>query len=302
MRNMLLLFVIIGSSLHGQRFPDRWVALNPLLDSSRRIEPGTLGWMHSLVGWGEFGGYLSGDREHAWIQRLGALIELVRIGERSSLAFASEIEFIANPENDIRFNPRAVFWQEGFLFTHRVGTSYWQLGYYHRCKHDVDNLDIGRQRSLIYGSIVGKYLFPIALAGFNGGVVARGDLYTIRLDDRTPPSDEQHIPNVERLLSTLGGSIHLRRRLADPLLDLYVNTWIGTNFYGSRPNSYLFADAVYMTRFQGGIAAGIAITGAAHFRIGISYEYLADTGINPLPEASPLLALTISVINPAAMW
>jgi hypothetical protein len=57
-----------------------------------------------------------------------------------------------------------------------------------------------------------------------------------------------------------------------------------------------------MTRFQGGIAAGIAITGAAHFRIGISYEYLADTGINPLPEASPLLALTISVINPAAMW
>ncbi|GIV55281.1 MAG: hypothetical protein KatS3mg040_0049 [Candidatus Kapaibacterium sp.] len=302
MRNMLLLFLIVGSSLHAQRFPDRWVALNPLLDSSRRIEPGTLGWMHSLVGWGEFGGYLSGDREHAWIQRLGALIELVRMGERSSLAFASEIEFIANPDNDIRFNPRAVFWQEGFLFTHQIGTSYWQLGYYHRCKHDVDNLDIGRQRSLIYGSIVGKYLIPIAVAGFSGGAVARGDLYTIRLDDRTPPSDGEDIPNVERLLSTLSGSIHLRRGLADPWLGLYANAWMSANFYTKRPNSDPNAAGTPLTRIQGGIAAGIAITGAAHFRIGISYEYLADTGINPLPEASPLLALTLAVLNPTAMW
>ncbi|RMF35992.1 MAG: hypothetical protein D6747_01350 [Chlorobiota bacterium] len=302
MRNMVMLFVIIGACLYGQRFPDRWIALNPLLDSSRRIEPGKLGWMHSLVGWGEFGGYLSGDREHAWIQRLGTLIELVRIGERSSLAFASEIEFIANPDNDIRFNPRAVFWQEGFLFTHQVGKGFWQLGYYHRCKHDVDNLDIGRQRSLIYGSIVGKYLFPIAVADFTGGALARGDLYTIRLDDRTPPSDNGSNPDLERLLATLGGSIHLRRGLADPWLGLYASAWTSANFYSGRPNANPNAAAAPLIRLHGGVAAGIAITGTAHFRIGISYEYLADTGINPIPEASALLAVTIAVVNPAAMW
>jgi hypothetical protein len=57
-----------------------------------------------------------------------------------------------------------------------------------------------------------------------------------------------------------------------------------------------------MTRLSGGVAAGIALTGAAHFRIGLSYESLADTGINPIPESSRLLALTIAVVNPMAMW
>lgn len=299
---ILMLLVVCGAIALAQRFPDRWMTLNPLLDSTRQVQQGTLGWMHSVVGWGEFGGYLSGDREHAWIQRIGALVELVRIGDRSSLAFASEIEFIANPDNDIRFNPRAVFWQEGLLFTYKAGQSFWQLGYYHRCKHDVDNLDIGRQRSLIYGSIIGKSLIPVVLAGWSGGAVIRGDLYTIRLDDRTPPNDWEDIPNVERLLATLGGSIHLRSRLTEPWLGLYTTAWLGANVYSSRQRPYPLTSDVRMTRFQGGIAAGISITGAAHFRIGISYEYLADTGINPTPESSPLLSLTVAVLNPAAMW
>jgi len=300
----MLLCMLVTSvvCVEAQRFPDRWIALNPLLDTSRRVESGTLGWMHSLIGWGEFGGYLASDHEHAWIQRLGALIELARIGEHSSLAFASEIEFIANPDNDIRFNPRAVFWQEGFLFTHRTDAGYWQVGYYHRCKHDVDNLDLGRQRSLIYGSIVGKYLVPLAFAGWSGGAVLRGDLYTIRLDDRQPRTTADGLPNVEQLLGMLGGSIHLQRVLAAPWVGVYTSAWIAANSYGNRTGGYLLTDGIRMTRLSGGVAAGIALTGAAHFRIGLSYESLADTGINPIPESSRLLALTIAVVNPMAMW
>lgn len=295
--------LLCSAVVQAQRFPDRLILLNPLLDTTRPLAAGELGWMHSLAGWGEFGGYLRGDEEHAWIQRLGAIIELVRFGMHSSLSFASEIEFIANPHNDIRFNPRAVFWQEGFLFTHYTGSHYWQLGYYHRCKHDVDNLTIGRERSLIYGSLLGKYIVPVRLAdaGIEGAAAIRGDLYTIRLDARTPPSDNQ-TPFVDRMIGSLGGSIHLRRPLAAPWIGTYAVGWMFANFYGDRSSTYPVADRVRMVTIHGGIAAGISITGAAHFRLGVTYEYLADTGINPVPERSHLLSVTIAVVNPQAMW
>lgn len=293
-----------ASVMDAQRFPDRWIVLNPLLDTTRRVESGKLSWMHSLSGWGEFGGYPRGDSEHAWIQRLGAIIELVRIGENASLAFASEIEFIANPHNDIRFNPRAIFWQEGFLLTHRAGKNYWQIGYYHRCKHDVDNLEAGRQRSLIYGSLLGKYIVPFYLTELpvEGVAVIRGDLYTIRQDARTPLLGLDENPNLRRMIGTLGGSAHLRGPLGGSLLGFFAMGWLGTNLYGDRAATYPVFDRVRTITVQGGIGGGIAITGAAHFRIGIAYEYLADTGINPLPERAHLVSLTIAVLNPVAMW
>ena len=54
------------------------------------------------------------------------------------------------------FNPRAIFWEEGVLAGFRLDEGIaLQAGYIHRCKHDIDNLEItarGReeQRTLIY--------------------------------------------------------------------------------------------------------------------------------------------------------
>lgn len=52
----------------------------------------------------------------------------------------------------------------------------------------------------------------------------------------------------------------------------------------------------------GGLSAGIMIVGSVHFRIGVSYEYQPDTGINPIPVHSHLLSIGITILDPSVMW
>ncbi len=298
---IVLMFQI--TSLYGQRFPDRWFTMNPLMLQTE--ENTGWSWMHSNAGWSEFGGYrIIREHEHAWIQRLGGYIELFRISETTSLALLGNIEFIANADNDIRFNPRAIFWEEGFLFTQKTGNSFWQIGYMHRCKHDVDNLNLGRERSLIFGSVQGKYIIPFALGdtSTNGLFALRADLYTIRQDDRNPSVFSLYLPQVKSMLATLGGALHVRTSLPMKPLGLYVTTWGALNFYGDKQEIFLKFEKVRSILFQGGIGGGIAVEGRAHLRLGISYEYLSDTGINPFPEHANLIAISITMIPPASIW
>ncbi len=310
------LFIVITfqiTPLFGQRFPDRWFTINPLMHQLEANENTGWSWMHSNAGWGEFGGYrIIRDHEHAWIQRLGGYIELFRISETTSLAFLGSIEFIANADNDIRFNPRAIFWEEGFLFTQKTGNSFWQIGYMHRCKHDIDNLNLGRERSLIFGSVQGKYIIPFALTNTStntkyashGLLALRADLYTIRQDDRNPSVFSSYLPQVKSMLATFGGALHLRTSLPLPVkpLGLYVTTWGALNFYGDKQEIFLKFDTVRSILFQGGIGGGIAVEGRAHLRLGISYEYLSDTGINPFPEHANLITISITMIPPTSIW
>ncbi|MCX7930596.1 MAG: hypothetical protein N2663_07750 [Chlorobi bacterium] len=299
---MVVVVILVAVSIvWSQRFTDRTIVINPLLDTTAACPSGQWNWMASSIGWGEFGSYLEGDAEHAWIQRLGAAIELVRIGSHTSVAFTSDIEFIANPDNNIRFNPRAVFWQEGFLVTFRNSNGYWQIGYYHRCKHDVDNLTIGRERALIYGSVLAKYLWPLTLERWEGVGVLRADVFTIRQDDRTPPTDDGNFPHHKRMTATVGASFHARRALTD-LLGIYLASWLQATAYGTTMSTYPTFDGIRTATLNGGITAGIAITGQSHFRIGLTWEYLADTGVNPQPEHSHLVSLTVSIVNPRAIW
>ena len=307
MKYTLLVFLLLTSALHAQRFPDRWLTINPLMDTRVPVEPDEWSWMHSSAGWGEFGGYrLIRDHEHAWLQRLGVFVEMFRVGEQSSLAFVGEIEFIANPDNDIRFNPRAVFWQEGFLFTQRAGELFWQLGYYHRCKHDVDNLILQRERSLIYGSFLGKLLIPLSSPEnpTRSLLALRTDIYTIRQDDRFPRAlaITHGRLHVKRLLATIGGSVHLRQPLGTRPWGLYATYWSALNLYGTRESTFLSLDRPKNATMQAGATAGLAIEGNAHFRIGVSYEYLSDTGLNPRPEHAHLVSISTTIVNPFVMW
>lgn len=302
---MSLLVVLMVNSSHGQRFPDRWFTINPLMNTQHPLGEGVWSWMHSSAGWGEFGAYrLARDAEHAWIQRLGAFIELIRVGDDASLAFMGDIEFIANPDNDIRFNPRAVFWQEGFLYTRRAGSSFWQVGYFHRCKHDVDNLILKRERSLIYGSLQAKYLLPLTIddGATNALAVFRADVYTIRQDDRIPSSYSTQTPHLKRMLGTAGAVVHLRRSLSLAPLGLYATYWGMVNVYGTKEGVLPKFDGIAQTTFQGGATAGLAIEGNAHFRIGFTYEYLSDTGLNPYPEHAHLITLGVAIVNPTVIW
>jgi hypothetical protein len=305
-RNVIFAFfaALLPAAADAQRFPDRFMTFNPISQQQGgSIE--NVRWMHSTGGWGEFAAYrVVRDREHAWLQRLGGYLEMVRVGDRTSLAFISNIEFIANPHNDIRFNPRAIFWEEAFLLTSRAGKNYWQLGYFHRCKHDIDNLLIGTERSLIFGSIQGKYLIPFSTNGevTQGLLAIRTDLYTIRQDDRIPITGFERYLNFKRALGSFGINAHFRRQLRQPLYGLYLTAWSSASLYSDREGILNRLGSIESATLNGGISTGIAIQGNAHFRIGITYEYVSDTGIEVVPSHAHLLSIGIVILNPSTMW
>lgn len=298
---IFLVCLVLAGSAFSQRYPDRFVTLNPLADRSEQAQ-GT-SWMHTSGGWAEFGAYrLARDGEHAWIQRLGAYLEMFRINDDASLTVVGNIEFIANPDNNIRFNPRAVFWEEGFVYTQRSGKNYWQVGYFHRCKHDVDNLLLGTERSLIFGSLQGKYLLPFSLdEGRTEGLFAvRTEILTIRQDDRTPLTTNKL--NLNDALGSLAGIVHLRQQLEQSVFGYYVTAWTGVSVYSTKAGIFNRFTSVDSATLNGGFSGGMAIHGNAHFRIGVTYEYISDTGINPVPEHTHLVSFGVTILNPAAMW
>jgi hypothetical protein len=280
--------------------PERWFTLDPL--AAHKLDDDSTSLMHSTSFWGGFGGYrVTRDEDHAWLQQLGGYIELLRVGNRHSLVFTSSIEFIANPHNDIRFNPRATFWEEGFLYTWNRGASSWQVGYYHRCKHDVDNLILGKERSLIFGSLLGKYLLPFRIENDDGMASIRLDLYTLRQDDRIPRTVNEATPHWKRMLGSLGLNLHIREGGSDGR-GWYATGWIAVTSFGRKESVIMQFDKIDRTTMSGGLAAGFAIRGNAHFRIGMAYEYLADTGVNPFPERSNLVSLGVTIIDPRTIW
>jgi len=286
----------------AQRFPDRFMTINPLADQRHETAEG-INWMHSSGGWGEFGAYrLVRDQEHAWVQRLGAYIEMFRIDNDASLAFIGNIEFIANPHNNIRFNPRAIFWEEGFFFTGRSAEHYWQVGYFHRCKHDIDNFLLGKERTLIFGSLQAKYLVPFTADGgrTEGLFVLRTDVFTIRQDDREPQVSQDL--DLNRAIGSAMMLAHFRQQFNQSILGLYLTGWGGLSLYSGRDGVFNRFGSVESAAFNGGFSGGVAVHGNAHFRIGLSYEYVSDTGIDPVPGHAHLLSVGVTIVNPASMW
>ena len=301
----IVLLGIFGTPSFAQRFPLRFQSLNPLGIESQNVSPDETSWMHSTGGWGEFSAYrLVRDNEHAWLQRLGGYVEILRVGDEMSLAFLSDIEFIADPHNDIRFNPRAIFWEEGFLFTQRLAETYWQAGYFHRCKHDIDNYVLATERSLIFGSLHGAYMLPWRAENqlAEGLFAFRADVYTIRQDDRFPVSTRQLEPNLKRMLGTLGASAYFRKNLSSKYWGIYSTLWSMVNFYGEKEGIINRLDGIRSALFNGGMTLGIALQGNVHMRLGISYEFLSDTGINPTPGKAHLMTIGVTFIDPTVMW
>ncbi len=300
---IIVLLFVLTSTLSSQRLVEREIIINPLFEEVPSIQDGETRWMSSVFGWGSFGNYAKGDYEHEWYQKLGMLIELYRLGNDASLSFGSHIEFIANDRNILGFNPRALIWEEGFLFTKRVNQSFWQIGYFHRCKHDVDNLIDGHERSLIFGGLLFKYILPVIKHVTNqwSYLALQTEIYTILQDYRLPDKYMEFYPNLEQLL----GSMTINFNNNNPLskyLGVYVNAYGSLNFFSSSSRGYFNRfKSLQTVQFSGGVSAGIAIQGGAHFRIGLNFEYFRDTTIEPIPNSSSLLSLGIMIIDPKAI-
>ncbi len=298
---LCLIFICLHfAPLSAQRMPDRFVVFNPLFNTAENLPADSTAYIHSFGGYGEFAGYgIKRDFEHAWNQKLGTFVEFFRTGNRSSLSFVANIEFIANSDNDISFKPRSIFWEEGFVYTQKIGKNFWQLAYMHRCKHDVDNYHYGKERALIFGSIQGKYLFPLNLfqESENALFAIRGELYTIRLDNRYPKSWLEAKPNWEQLIGSIGFNFNFTKQLSHSYWNYYMCSYSLLNFYSENDDFFERFKQYQKADLNFGIATGIAIRGKAEFRIGLTYDYLSDTGINPFPEQAHLIKLGVLILS-----
>ncbi len=303
MRILLWACVILflgGANLAAQRLVERGLIITPLLgaDSGSGLQ-----LFPTLTAWGGFAGYLAANNEdHAWQQKLGLTLELLRFGTTGSLTFASNIEFIADPNNDINFNPRAVMWEEGIAFTRRADGFFWQLAYFHRCKHDVDNLELGQQRALIYGSLTGSLFGPIALFGDSSKAwwKLRLDAFTLRQDDREPEEFSADEPNYKQLLLSLAGSLNLRHSLPQTGFGLWLDSRLSLTLYGKNEGMLDRFDRLHRSGVNASIGGGITVERSSHFRIGLSYEYLHDAEIQARPSAGGMLSIGISAVSPTA--
>lgn len=121
-------------------FPARSVLMDPLGDTGGA-------YLGNMEAWASAGTYLP-DTTYAWSIRIGGLLELFRM-RNISLSIYGTNELVASPHSDIRFQPLALYWEEGAFASWGIKSLTAQAGFTHRCKHDLDR----DERTLIFSSV-----------------------------------------------------------------------------------------------------------------------------------------------------
>ncbi len=289
---VIAMLVGVGSATpcEGQRLVDRGFVTNPMWDTEAAVDEGETRLINSYGGWAAFGPYVPSNDTHAWHHEIGGFIELRR-SHRSSLLVTTQIEFVADPNNEISFNPRAVFWEEGIVYTRRTNAGFdWQLGYYHRCKHDVDNLERGTQRALIFGSVRSRAIIPLGEANTSDYVSIDADLYTIRQDARLPRVLEAEGRNWNQWLGSVGVQGFTQHSVGEQT-GLYASAFGRMVLISENEGFTNRFSAIEGVEGSMGASAGLALEGRATLRLGVEYEYQSDTGIPVEPQSAHLLRI-----------
>ena len=321
-----LALAVFPQLLVAQRFPERFFTINPLgvplsAEAVAKAGDSNFVWMSGFGFWAGFERYADFDPAHAWRSPFGAFAEIARwrarneqgeYGKRSGIFGVATFDHVADPDNDITFNPRAVWWEEGVVFateldSARFGESAaWsslQIGYYHRCRHEVDNLFRNESRVMIYGSLTGKYLleFPRSASGVEGFASARADVYTIRTDYRFPFAFDRLKPNFFDLVGSLGVNAHLSGDLPWKQLGWYAGARLFATAFADDRDFFRRFGTINALAFDYGAILGVSVEGAVRCRIGLQYEYLSDTEMQPFPEARHLLSIGFSFSSPRGL-
>lgn len=291
--------------VHAQRMPSRWIHFNPMAGDKHQFNDKQRIWFNQFSGWAAFGKYIaSNDNEHAWFQNLGGYLELVRFARTSNLVFLTHIEFISNDKNDIRFNPRSIFWEEGFLYTRAFEHSYLQLGYFHRCKHDIDNYTIEQERTLIYGSVQGNYIFNFYTQPNFGAIrlVLKNDVYTICKDYRLPVRYESSGGSYEQLLGSSNFHIDYQNKIFNRRLGLYSQIFTQITLFGKNTGFFSRFQRVKNGYFDYGLSIGALLGEKEMVRLGFFYEKMSDSGITVVPRKANILGFSLTAVSPLDVW
>lgn len=137
---LILVAMLVGMVLptSAQIKPSRSVFTEPL---DVLAAPGIAAdaWFaaEAFRGWGSY------QDDQAWQYRMHGGIEPFRFGEDSTATITTSLQFhselTASSRNDLGFNPRTARWEEMLLVHVRASPLTFQAGWFHRCKHEIDN-------------------------------------------------------------------------------------------------------------------------------------------------------------------
>jgi len=271
----------------------------PLLHDVARDEEGFLSAMNF---WGEFGQYIiERDIDHRWVVSLGGNAELFRSGTWD-LAFETNVHLVVDPNNNISFNPRAFIWEEGIVLGLRRGEQVWSFGYLHRCKHDVDNLELLRtsnreeERALIYGSAFARWTRKtVRFHGWDVQPLAAAHVYILVQDQRFPVFTRKLAPSVQ----SFQGALRTRLTVSKTFFRVYrvgMTADIRLTSLGPTEKSKRFSS---VERIQVNSASELFwdfIGREAALRIFLRYTYDPDNFISPQPRSSRLIALGLRLL------
>lgn len=305
-------FVVTNITV-AQVLPDRMVVLDPLGD--RSLDSSGITWLNGARMHAEFSRHTPGDDDHRWNARLGGVAELVRWDSSADISLVGTMEIVVDPHNDIAFNPRAIFWEEGVLAGFRLAKDLaLQAGYVHRCKHDIDNLEItarGRreQRTLIYSGLLVRLLarrraivddrWRVSVAGS-----LRNDLFLHLLDDRFASETRAIGRDVETLIDALSltGRVEAGPRDASWRAQATVS-FMASAFGAERGFTERFTRPVVLGTFPF-VEIGVDVfneRGAAFSLFGRAESH-RDAGVSSIPTASSTFAIGVRIVDARWMW
>jgi hypothetical protein len=304
----LILVTIASSAIAGPVFPTRGFLISPRWTGKVDTTPV---FDHASY-FAELQRGIGSDSDRwGWSISMGAIWEFARWGGNKSLIAFSGMELTADTHNDISFNPRGAFWEEGLLYCVQGENGIdWSVGSIYRCRHDIDNADpaqysgFNQGRTLIYCSLKGivnawtkeskyfqnypsKWMLP-DLASF------RGDFYLIREDYRIPAIDTEQ-PNYSYLIGTLGAQLkwNLKQWEKSALYFSY-----GLNFSYFSNNRGFWSRFSYLAEITKDSRGELGYTyegRAGRIQIYGGYESWEDDGQVPTPRNASYATLGVRV-------
>jgi hypothetical protein len=290
------------SRLASQILPDRGIVYDPL--GRHEWDSAGFSWLTGTHLFAEFARYSNGSgTSHRWDAKTGVYAEFARWDSTASIAIVGTTEVVMDPLNDIAFNPRAIFWEEGLIASFGTGgESAFQFGYVHRCKHDIDNYEAGEERTLIYSGIMTRELWRprLILDGpvqFLGSFALRNDFFLHLLDNRSSPEAVARGASFESLIDAVNLYGHLDIQPRDARYRLHLSADFMLAAFGARPG---FSDRFGGIRALGSfpfVELGVDLFNphGTAFTIFARGEWQRDAGIHAIPEPATLVSFGVRV-------
>ncbi len=236
--------------------------------------------------------------DHRWNVALGGAMEIVG-GPSWNIQFETVVDLVVDPGNDIGFNPRAFIWHEALLLTRAADAQQWQIGYVHRCKHDIDNLERYEitgsydQRSIMLGSLMVRWMrLPLEVAGWNLRPTVQADAYILRQDQRFPESTRILTPKMNEAIASLRTALEVERHVMPRL-----RVGAAVDARATIAAEEVQGSGSETLRWDGAAELFVTILGdARNVRIFLRHEEVHDTLLGTNPRGASLTSIGLRLM------